>query len=81
MYNLNVSLSLFNRIPIVIRADLISEYFEDLRLQIGIIRADQKLPDERKNEKNQHMRKDQRRLCDGLIKYQVEQYEEKQKKL
>ena len=50
MDNLNVSLSLFNRIPNIIRADLISECFEDLRLQI-IIQADQQLTDEKKNEK------------------------------
>ena len=79
MDNLNLSLSLFNRISIVIRADLISERFEVLRLQIVIIWADQKLSDERKDDKIQHVQNDRRRLRDELIKYQVEQYEQKQK--
>ena len=79
MDNLNLSLSLFNRIPIVIRGDLISECFEDMRQQSVIIRSDQKLSDERKNKKIQRVRNDRRRFCDELIKYQVEPYKQKQK--
>ena len=95
MDNLNVSLSLFNRIPNIIRADLISECFEDLffdrksqsatkfillsiSLEATNYYPSRSAINRRKEErKNQHMRNDQRRLCDELIKYQVEQNKSK----